>query len=64
MVQDKDRERALSATLSQLEKQFGKGSVLRLGSKDAAKRKWPMRCVECVTNRVTLIEPRHDDSDN
>ena len=35
MVQDKDRERALSATLSQLEKQFGKGSVLRLGSKDA-----------------------------
>src|SRR5687768_529903 len=31
----KDRQRNLSLTLSQIEKQFGKGSILRLGSKDA-----------------------------
>lgn len=31
----KERARALGATLSQIEKQFGKGSILRLGSKDA-----------------------------
>ena len=30
-----ERQRNLSATLSQLEKQFGKGTVLRLGSKDS-----------------------------
>ncbi|HYI97947.1 MAG TPA: recombinase RecA [Bryobacteraceae bacterium] len=32
---DPERQRNLTATLSQIEKQFGKGSVLRLGSKDA-----------------------------
>jgi recombination protein RecA len=31
---DNDRARNLSLTLSQIEKQFGKGSILRLGSKD------------------------------
>ena len=31
----KDRQRNLSLTLSQIEKQFGKGSILRLGSKDS-----------------------------
>jgi len=30
-----ERERALSAALSQIEKQFGKGSIMRLGSKEA-----------------------------
>jgi len=30
----KDRQRAIDATLSQLEKQFGKGSILRLGSRN------------------------------
>ncbi len=30
-----DRSRALESALSQLEKQFGKGSVMRLGAKDA-----------------------------
>jgi recombination protein RecA len=34
-MDEKERERALSATLSQIEKQFGKGSILRLGAKDA-----------------------------
>src|SRR3989454_1004175 len=34
-MEDKDRARALDAALSQIEKQFGKGSILRLGSKDA-----------------------------
>src|SRR5438552_12657821 len=34
-MEDKDRARALDLTLSQIEKQFGKGSILRLGSKDA-----------------------------
>src|SRR5690349_9772158 len=34
-MEDKDRTRALDLTLSQIEKQFGKGSILRLGSKDA-----------------------------
>jgi recombination protein RecA len=32
-VEDRERERAIEATLSQLEKQFGRGSVLRLGSR-------------------------------
>jgi recombination protein RecA len=30
-----DKQRSLSLALSQIEKQFGKGSILRLGSKDA-----------------------------
>ncbi|MEO6924959.1 MAG: DNA recombination/repair protein RecA, partial [Bryocella sp.] len=30
-----DRNKAIEAALSQLEKQFGKGSVMRLGSKEA-----------------------------
>jgi recombination protein RecA len=34
-MDDKDRTRALDLTLSQIEKQFGKGSIVRLGSKDA-----------------------------
>ena len=34
-MDDKEKTRALSATLSQIEKQFGKGSILRLGSKEA-----------------------------
>src|SRR5438034_10364699 len=33
-MEDKDRARALDLTLSQIEKQFGKGSIVRLGSKD------------------------------
>ena len=34
MAADNDRARNLSLTLGQIEKQFGKGSILRLGSKD------------------------------
>jgi recombination protein RecA len=34
-MDEKERSRALELTLSQIEKQFGKGSILRLGSKDA-----------------------------
>jgi recombination protein RecA len=34
-MDDKERARALEQTLGQIEKQFGKGSILRLGSKDA-----------------------------
>jgi recombination protein RecA len=34
-MDEKDRSRNLGVTLSQIEKQFGKGSILRLGSKDA-----------------------------
>src|SRR5579884_2206825 len=34
-MEDKDRARALELTLGQIEKQFGKGSILRLGSKEA-----------------------------
>jgi recombination protein RecA len=34
-MDDKERSRALEAALGQIEKQFGKGSILRLGSKDA-----------------------------
>ena len=30
-----DRNKAIEAALSSLEKQFGKGSVMRLGSKEA-----------------------------
>jgi recombination protein RecA len=35
MEDQKDRQRNLSLTLSQIEKQFGKGSILRLGSKES-----------------------------
>jgi recombination protein RecA len=35
MIDEKERARALSATLSQIEKQFGKGSIVRLGSNEA-----------------------------
>jgi recombination protein RecA len=35
MMDEKERARALGATLSQIEKQFGKGSIMRLGSKEA-----------------------------
>src|SRR5579863_629237 len=34
-MDEKEKSRALTATLSQIEKQFGKGSILRLGSKEA-----------------------------
>jgi recombination protein RecA len=34
-MDDRERARALDLALSQIEKQFGKGSILRLGSKDA-----------------------------
>src|SRR5574341_1939243 len=34
-MDEKERARTLGLTLSQIEKQFGKGSILRLGSKDA-----------------------------
>ena len=30
-----DRNKAIETALSQLEKQFGKGSIMRLGSKEA-----------------------------
>ncbi|MCP5110862.1 MAG: DNA recombination/repair protein RecA, partial [bacterium] len=33
-MEDKERARALGLALGQIEKQFGKGSVVRLGSKD------------------------------
>jgi len=35
-MDEKERARNLGVTLSQIEKQFGKGSIQRLGSKDAA----------------------------
>jgi len=34
-MDEKERNRTLSLTLSQIEKQFGKGSILRLGAKEA-----------------------------
>jgi recombination protein RecA len=34
-MDEKERSRTLGLTLSQIEKQFGKGSIVRLGSKDA-----------------------------
>src|SRR6201994_2455865 len=34
-MDEKERARALDLALGQIEKQFGKGSILRLGSKDA-----------------------------
>ncbi|HEX7363037.1 MAG TPA: recombinase RecA [Bryobacteraceae bacterium] len=34
-MDDKERSRTLALTLGQIEKQFGKGSILRLGAKDA-----------------------------
>src|SRR5271163_2619916 len=34
-MDEKERARALEQTLGQIEKQFGKGSILRLGSKES-----------------------------
>ena len=34
-MDEKERVRALCVTLGQIEKQFGKGSIVRLGSKEA-----------------------------
>src|SRR5258708_20625200 len=34
-MDEKERARTLGLTLSQIEKQFGKGSIVRLGSKEA-----------------------------
>src|SRR4051812_38306423 len=34
-MDEKERARALEQTLGQIEKQFGKGSIVRLGSKDS-----------------------------
>src|SRR6202165_47886 len=34
-MDEKERARTLGLTLTQIEKQFGKGSIVRLGSKDA-----------------------------
>src|SRR4051812_20853718 len=34
-MEEKERTRILGATLGQIEKQFGKGSIVRLGSKEA-----------------------------
>src|ERR1700710_2958054 len=34
-MDEKERSRTLSIALGQIEKQFGKGSILRLGSKEA-----------------------------
>src|SRR5881227_1287632 len=34
-MDEKERGRTLTATLGQIEKQFGKGSILRLGTKEA-----------------------------
>ena len=33
-MDDKERTRVLGATLGQIEKQFGKGSIMRLGNRD------------------------------
>src|SRR5487761_568856 len=35
MADDKERARAIDLALAQIEKQFGKGSIMRLGSKEA-----------------------------
>ena len=35
MADDKERSRAVELALAQIEKQFGKGSIMRLGSKEA-----------------------------
>jgi len=35
VVDEKERSRALTATLGQIEKQFGKGSIVRLGAREA-----------------------------
>ena len=34
-MDEKERGRTLTLTLGQIEKQFGKGSILRLGAKEA-----------------------------
>lgn len=37
MIMDENRNKALSAALAQIEKQYGKGSIMRLGDSDVAK---------------------------
>ena len=42
-----DREKALESALAQIDRQFGKGSVMRLGSDDRAPVEW-------VTDRMIV----------
>ena len=35
-IMDENKSKALAAALSQIEKQFGKGSIMRLGEADVA----------------------------
>src|SRR5215831_5993506 len=48
-MEDKERARTLEQTLGQIEKQFGKGSILRLGSKEAIV---PVSVVSGASNAV------------
>ena len=61
MLDDKEKLRALQATLGAIEKQFGKGSVLRLGSNEAVV---PMlfrySCwADCIILKSSLSQREH-----
>ena len=51
MADDKERARAIDLALSQIEKQFGKGSIMRLGSKEAIV---PISSLTAAMRRISI----------
>src|SRR5665647_1111442 len=49
MVASPDRARALEAALSQIDRQFGKGSIMRLGDEGRAPVEVLDRCASLIT---------------
>ena len=54
MPAPKDREKALEAALSQIDRQFGKGSIMRLGD-DGRARRFPGSACALMTTSGTKV---------
>ena len=61
-MSDKDRTKALEVAISQIEKQFGKGAIMRLGAEGVVERrgaaeKWGPKEAQCqaVTGPTGVI---------
>ena len=56
---DENKSKALAAALSQIEKQFGKGSIMRLGASDVANEPVETTSISLATSLAPrrMIEP-------
>ena len=58
---DENKAKALQAALSQIEKQFGKGSIMKMGAQDVDRAIAEMKRVTAADGRILLIvEVGHD----